>query len=470
MQNVSQDVLKDEIINGVWNGVFTINPKGRISYVNPALENILARKKADLLGKTIAECFVTNGENDEFVDLIFECIFNNGEVKEGITPYTTEKKKKKLAVRSSVLMKNGEKLGLIVIVYDITELLMLQDELKTMEMITKMNHQLKLRNELISNIFGRYLSDTIVKQILDKPDGLSFQGSRRNLTILMSDLRGFTALSEIMSPENLTTMLNHYLKEMTDIIQKYQGTIIEFIGDGIMAIFGAPIFDAQHAEHAVEVALEMQNKMKDVNSWNLKRGFRKLEMGIGINTGDVIIGNIGSEKYAKYGIIGRSVNLAGRIESYTLGGQILIPMATREQIDAEVLHDTEEYVEPKGVKQSLKLISVTGIKGEHQIFLEKKEKMPRTILKNPVPIMIKTISNKHVSDTAFAGFFKEISPEEALIQTAAPLEIYDNVVLAVGSGLYAKIIEVKDGIYQIHFTSFPDGFEEWLKAIIQQEN
>ena len=102
--------------------------------------------------------------------------------------------------------------------------------------------------------------------------------------------------------------------------------------------------------------------------------------------------------------------------------------------------------------------------------MEKQENLVRTVLKNPVPIEIKAISNKHVSDTAFAGFFKEISLEEALIQTAAPLEIYDNVVLAVGSGLYAKIIEVKDGIYQIHFTSFPDGFEEWLKAIIQQEN
>lgn len=467
MQDVSQDVLKDEIINGVWNGVFTINPEGRISYMNPALENILAMKKADLLGKTIGECFITNGENDEFVDLIFECIYNNGEVKEGIAPYTTGNKVKKLAVRSSSLIKDGENLGLIVIVYDITELLLLQDELKTMEMITKMNHQLKLRNELISNIFGRYLSDTIVKQILDKPDGLSFQGSRRNLTILMSDLRGFTALSEIMLPENLTTMLNHYLMEMTDVIQKYQGTIIEFIGDGIMAIFGAPIFDAQHAEHAVEAALEMQKKMKDINSWNLKRGFRKLEMGIGINTGDVIVGNIGSEKRAKYGVIGKSVNLAGRIESYTLGGQILIPMATREQIDAEVLYDTEEYVEPKGVKQPLKLISVTGIKGARQIFLEKQENLVRTVLKNPVPIEIKAISNKHVSDTAFAGFFKEISLEEALIQTAAPLEIYDNVVLAVGSGLYAKVIEVKDDTYQIHFTSLPDGFEEWMNTVVK---
>ena len=136
---------------------------------------------------------------------------------------------------------SGQLLGLTLVLGDLSELLELQDAVKAMEHIDVLNQQLEVRNELLSKTFGMFFSDDIVNELLNKPDGLSPGGKKRNVTIMMSDLRGFTAISERMDPEELITMLNHYLGEMTEIIQKRNGTIIEFMGDGIFAIFGAPI-------------------------------------------------------------------------------------------------------------------------------------------------------------------------------------------------------------------------------------
>ena len=190
--------------------------------------------------------------------------------------------------------------------------------------LQELNAALDVRNRFIRQTFGRYLSDDIVETILEQPDGLKIGGEKRQATILMSDLRGFTSLSEGLPAEDVVAMVNIYLETMTDIILKYQGTIDEFIGDGILVIFGAPLQRPDDAQRAVACAVDMQLAMASVNDLNRQAGHPEVALGIGINTGPMVVGNIGSKKRMKYGVVGSNVNLTARIESYTVGGQIFI--------------------------------------------------------------------------------------------------------------------------------------------------
>lgn len=142
---------------------------------------------------------------------------------------------------------------------------------------------------------------------------------------------------------------------MIAIIDKYEGTVIEFLGDGMFVIFGAPKDNARHAYNAVACAVEMENAMKKVNEWNKSHGFSQLEMGIGINSGKVVVGNIGSNQKMKYGCMGESVNLAGRIETFTTGGQIYISQYTKAMIEEELVIVSEQSILPKGAKKHIKI-------------------------------------------------------------------------------------------------------------------
>src|SRR5919199_206029 len=184
--------------------------------------------------------------------------------------------------------------------------------------------ELQKTKELIHQLFGRYLSDEVVTCLLENAERIKLGGIRQKVTILTSDLRGFTSLAEEIPAEEVIKILNLYLEYMTDTIIKYQGTINEIMGDGILVYFGAPTVREDDAKRAVACACAMQLAMEEINEKIKEWGFSPLEMGIGINTGEVVVGNIGSEKRAKYTALGSSVNLAFRIESYTTGGQILI--------------------------------------------------------------------------------------------------------------------------------------------------
>jgi len=217
------------------------------------------------------------------------------------------------------------------------------------------------RNDFIRGVFGRYLTDEVAEKLLDSPEGLSLSGERREITILMADIRGFTNISSHRAPEEVVTMVNNFLSVMTDVIIAYGGTIDEFIGDAILALFGAPNAMHDHAEKAVACAIAMQQAMARVNQLNQAAGLPGIETGIGINTGEVIVGNIGSEKRAKYGVVGHHVNFTSRIESYTAGGQILISERTYEACNGMVQVRGEMSVQPKGIDEEVKLFDVAAM-------------------------------------------------------------------------------------------------------------
>lgn len=448
----SSELIHKSIMQDMTEGVMTIGLDGVITYVNPAAASILEMDAQELTGRKFIQCFFEYPENDDFNQTILDAVYDSATTHRNVVPYFTGREFRQLHVTTSYLRDDGVKVGVIAVLSDISELTELRDAVKAMQRIQQLNNRLELRNKLLSETFGRFLSDEIVRQLLDTPDGLMLGGKKRTLTIMMSDLRGFTAMSEQMEPQALIAMLNHYLGAMTDVIQRYNGTIIEFIGDGILAIFGAPAPSDHHASDAVAAAVAMQMQMKAINEWNASRGFPVLEMGIGLNTGEVIVGNIGSEKRTKYGVVGSHVNLCGRIESYTIGGQILISPKTREMIACELDVAQELEVYPKGVKGMLTLSHITGIGKPYDLSCgvdSEQESMTAV----QIPAGFKRISDKHCSETVFAGIITAINEKSAVLKTQTPMELFENISLCADNEVFCKVIGVEEQGYRLRFTA-----------------
>ncbi len=187
----------------------------------------------------------------------------------------------------------------------------------------------------LKTMFSHYVSPKIVEELLKNPELAKLGGYRREITVLFSDVRGFTTFSESRKPEEVVEHLNEYLHEMTDIIFKWDGTLDKFVGDEIMAFWGAPLEQPNHAELAIKCALNMSDKLEELQAKWRAEGKYPLDNGIGINTGDVLVGNIGSaDKKMDYTIIGDHVNLGARVETLTrkYDSRVLITEFTYEKI------------------------------------------------------------------------------------------------------------------------------------------
>ena len=334
------------------------------------------------------------------------------------------------------------------------------------------NAELARAHALVRSAFGRYVSEEVASTILESPEGLELGGEEREVTILMSDLRGFTALAARLSPQEVLSFLNLYLEAMVEVIGFYGGTIDEIIGDAILVIFGAPLPSGDHAARAVACGLAMQLAMPAVNQRLCTVGASELEMGIGINTGCVIVGNIGSERRTKYAAVGSNVNLAGRIESFTTGGQVLISEATRAAIGAQLRIDSQFTVEPKGASGSVQLYDIGGIGVPFN--LQKPDRSERlNTLETPLAVSFTVLEEKFVGRTLHAGRLVQISASEAHIACEFPLSILSNLKLDLietvgshpGGEIYAKVVKpaAKDqGPALIRFTSVSSDLRKWI--------
>jgi len=217
------------------------------------------------------------------------------------------------------------------------------------------------------NIFARFLPKTVVEKVLTDQKALELGGEKKEVSVLFSDIRGYTDLSEKLEPDQVLKLLNEFNVAMGDIIKGNNGIIFDYQGDAIMAVFGSPVEDKEHAYKATKTAFEMQKKMdKLVHKWGEEGEMPHIEIGIGVSTGVVAIGMMGSKDHRQYVAIGDSTNVAARVQgkSKELNSPVLITELTYEQakekIDA-VLIDTPIHV--KGKSEPLKLYSVKGIKG-----------------------------------------------------------------------------------------------------------
>jgi adenylate cyclase len=218
----------------------------------------------------------------------------------------------------------------------------------------------------IRGAFSQYLAPAVVNQLMDNPNLLKLGGERKELTAFFSDVAGFSTISENLEPEELVELLNHYLTEMTDIIMKYEGTVDKFEGDAIIAFFGAPIPHEDHARRTCLVALEMQDRLAELREGWKKEGKHELFMRIGINTGAMVVGNMGSKSRMDYTMMGDSVNLAARLEgvnkqyrTYTMISQF-----TYEQVKEDVEVRELDLIRVVGKNEPVRIFEVLAKKGE----------------------------------------------------------------------------------------------------------
>jgi predicted ATPase/class 3 adenylate cyclase/tRNA A-37 threonylcarbamoyl transferase component Bud32 len=340
------------------------------------------------------------------------------------------------------------------------------------ERVKERTQQLEVRNRLIRQAFGRYLSDDVASTLLESPEGLTLGGERREVTILMADLRGFTPLTDRLPPESIVSIVNNFLGEMTDVIFRHQGTINEFIGDAILAIFGAPQRLSDHAERGVACAVEMQMAMDHVNARNRKLGLPAVEMGVSLHSGEVVVGNVGSEKRAKYGVVGRAVNVTARIESYSVGGQVLVSERTLSQVTSPVTTAREFEIHPKGVAKPLKVFEVTGIGGAHALAVPERAAVVAP-LKAPLEIGVEVLQGKAAGQGFRPAQLTALSSSSASLSSAHALDVFDNLRVrlpAVGGDLtdvFAKVMSAdRGGIFSVRFTSLPPEAQEWIDGIL----
>ena len=218
--------------------------------------------------------------------------------------------------------------------------------------------QLEQREAFIRATFGRYLTDDIVADILEKPEGLKLGGDLREVSILMADIRGFTQLCSELEPEQVVSLLNEYLGTMTEIIMSHRGTIDEFLGDAILAVFGAPKADEAHADNAVHCAIAMQRAVASVNATNQTRQLPNITTGIAINTGRVVAGNIGSDRRAKYGFVGSPMNVTARIEDLCGPNELLVAETTKDALTQRFKLDTRGAHSLKGIEHPINIFAI----------------------------------------------------------------------------------------------------------------
>jgi adenylate cyclase len=262
---------------------------------------------------------------------------------------------------------------------------------------------------------------------------------------------------------------------MVEVVLKYNGTINEIIGDALLVIFGAPQEMTDRAQKAIACAIEMQNAMAKVNEENRGQGLPELEMGIGLNETEVIVGNIGSSKRSKYAVVGSGVNMTSRIESYTVGGQILISESVRQEAGEVLRIDSQRDVLPKGAETPLRIYEVGGIAGGYSLALEGKSPALVTLVRQ-IPLKYTVLEGKDVGRKGLEGSVVRLSKTWAEITLGEPVEIMTNLKMNLGDvdenlsvrDFYGKVVkrsEERKLTHVIHFTSVPPEVDAYFQAL-----
>ena len=420
------------ILMNMEDAVCLTGKNGELLYANPAAEKLFS---LDICGHArIWDAIPYVEGNDSLIQLFIDGVMEKRKsLRSLVDYYNNEGTRFRLHV--TLTCESGEQGMILIVVHDLTSLVK------------------------VHSAFARYTSPEIADYVLTTPGGEKQGGQNREVSILMSDLRGFTAMSTRLSSDDLISMLNHYFENMAAVIQHFRGTVIEFLGDGIFVVFGAPQDLPDHATAAVSCAVGMQNALTEVNVWNREHGFPELAMGIGIHSGTVVAGNIGSDQKMKYGCMGETVNLAGRLESFCLGGQIYISDDTRKMISETLTVVDEMSFMPKGGREEMRVFCIAGI-GDNFI----KDATGEThwkVFPEAKPLLYYILDNKTVRPDQHTGFLAKLSTDHrfGILVTDSVLQPMQNLMLRIDEmDIYAKITERQDNGYVIGFTETPEGF------------
>lgn len=219
-------------------------------------------------------------------------------------------------------------------------------------------HERLAREEVARANYGRFLPEYVVRQMLENPESFKLGGVNQKITVLFADIRGFTRLSEHAQPEKVVQLLNKYFSAMTDIIFAHGGTLDKYLGDGLMALFGAPTATPDDATNALNAAVAMQRRLHGINEDLREEGLPEVAIGIGLHTGEAVVGYIGSERRSEYTAIGDTVNTAARLESNSQGGQILLSDAASQAAVCRYPLIPHEAIKVKNREQPVPLFVV----------------------------------------------------------------------------------------------------------------
>jgi adenylate cyclase len=319
--------FNESILGSIATGVITLDPLGEIDSINRAGMNILKMNKDETVGNHYMYLF----EKDmEIIGLIQRVEMDNATHSEINMSFLTVSKETVVNVSAAPRIDpSGSVRGLVIAIEDITD-------------VSK-----------VKNTFKRYVSKQVVDELLDDDAKLNLGGEEREVTILFSDIRGFTSMSENMSPESVVSTLNEYFSDMIDIVFKYNGTLDKIIGDELMIVYGAPISAEDDTQRAVTTAVEMQKQIIRLNKKRRKRKEIPISAGIGINRGIVVSGNIGSRDMMDYTVIGDTVNLGARLCSAAGPGEILVSSTVWKETPKHYSYKKLEPIKVKGKKNKV---------------------------------------------------------------------------------------------------------------------
>ena len=322
--------FNENILGSIATGVITINSIGEIDSINKAGENILKVEKQNILGNHYMYIFE---HDNEIIELISKTEDNKKIYSEINIPFLTVSEDTiiNISVAPRIDINNNTE-GVVIAIEDISDI------------------------NKVKNTFKRYVSKQVVDNLLDDETNLNLGGENREVTILFTDIRGFTSMAEKMKPEKVVLTLNEYFSEMIDIVFKHNGTLDKIIGDELMIVFGAPLSSDDDTERALNTAIEMQNKIEDLNKVRKKRKEPPILVGAGINKGQVVSRNIGSRDMMDYTVVGDTVNLGSRLCSAASAGEIIV--------SGRVKNSTEQLFSFK----ELKPIRVKGKKDKIDVY------------------------------------------------------------------------------------------------------
>ncbi len=341
-------MLHENILDSMDNGVIALDFEGRIITFNKAASRILGVSVEDALGKYYPEVFFELPGNDEFNDVLINVIYTRQTyLHREVNFMRDEDTAIPLGITSSLLKNDqGQEYGVVSVFSDLSEV---------------------KKRQFLQDTLTRYVTKDVVELILEHPENIILDGEERTATVLFSDIREFTSISEKMQPKELVHMLREYFTLMVGAVFTFQGTVDKFIGDCIMAIFGAPTPQPDHAALAVAAALEMKKLLQQFNAKHARESKDLLRIGVGINTGDVVVGNIGSEQRLEYTAIGDAVNLASRLEGINkqYGTEIIVSESTYRQVDEHnILAREIDEVRVKGKQKPVKIYEILGYLNE----------------------------------------------------------------------------------------------------------
>ena len=320
--------LIDNIMSSISTGIVKINLMGEIEYINDSAIEIFQLDKAILLDNHYAIVFEANPGLVELIE--FAESRNHILYEENLKVKKQDKNETNINLTISPVFDDGVNSGSVISFEDLSDI------------------------NKVKSTFKKYVSENIVDELLLNEDSLELGGVEQEVCVLFSDIRGFTSMSERMEPSKVVTLLNSFFDKMIDVVFKYNGTLDKIIGDELMVLYGAPLKKSDDILNAVKTAKEMFTTLDKFNIKMIEEGYPKLNIGIGINYGKVICGNIGSEQQMNYTVIGDTVNLASRLCSAARPGEIIISDSVYKNLDDNKGFSINEELLLKGKKQPVK--------------------------------------------------------------------------------------------------------------------